>query len=155
MGVSVPTQFVSTNDLIPTRNALSTMFSATDTQTGALPYAGPPLSLTGSDTYHMWTLIGTHNYVLFSGDIDWLEGVWANYTKAVGYVLGKVDSSGLINVTGVLDWGRVGQGGHNSEGNAMLYQVRLHALMLWGTTASDVPRTVYRRLSPLQTSRLH
>ena len=154
MGVAVPTQFVSTNDLIPTRNALSTMFSAIDPRTGALPESGPPLSQTGSDTYHMWTLIGTHNYVLFSGDVDWLGGVWANYTKAVGYVLGKVDSSGLMNVTGLRDWARLGQGGHNSEGNALLYQVGLHALMLWCTTASDIPHTVHRRLSPLQTSRL-
>lgn len=123
MGIAVPTQFVSTNDLIPTRNALSTMFAAIDPTTGALPESGPPLSQLGSDTYHMWTLIGTHNYFLFSGDTDWLQGVWANYTKAVGYVLGKVDSSGLMNVTGLRDWARLGGGGHNSEGNALLYQV--------------------------------
>ena len=124
MGVAVPTQFVSTNDLIPTRNALSTMFAAIDPATGALPESGPPLSQLGSDTYHMWTLIGTHNYFLFSGDTEWLQDVWANYTKAVGYVLGKVDSSGLMNVTGLRDWARLGGGGHNSEGNALLYQVR-------------------------------
>lgn len=123
MGVAVPTQFVSTNDLIPTRNALSTMFAAIDPKTGALPESGPPLSQLGSDTYHMWTLIGTHNYFLYSGDVEWLQGVWANYTKAVEYVLGKVDSSGLMNVTGLRDWARLGGGGHNAEGNAILYQV--------------------------------
>ncbi|EKM52842.1 glycoside hydrolase family 78 protein [Phanerochaete carnosa HHB-10118-sp] len=123
MGVAVPTQFVSTNDLVPTRNALSTMFAATNPLTGALPESGPPLSQMGSDTYHMWTLIGAHNYVRFSGDTVWLSGVWANYTKAVGFVLGKVDSSGLMNVTGLRDWGRLESGGHNAEGNALLYQV--------------------------------
>lgn len=64
MGIAVPTQFVSTNDLIPTRNALSTMFAAINPITGALPESGPPLSQLSSDTYHMWTLIGTCKYSL-------------------------------------------------------------------------------------------
>lgn len=121
--MAVPTQFVSTNDLIPTRNALLTMFAAQDPTTGALPESGPPLSQTGSDTYHMWTLIGTHNYFLYSGDIEWLATVWNNYTKAVGFVTNKVDSSGLMDVTGLRDWARLGGGGHNAEGNALLYKV--------------------------------
>ncbi|KAJ3524477.1 hypothetical protein NM688_g8554 [Phlebia brevispora] len=123
MGVAVPTQFVSTNDLLPTKNALSTLFSYMDPLTGALPESGPPLLQMGSDTYHMWTLIGVHNYFLYSGDTAWLEDLWANYTKAVGFVLGKVDSSGLMNVTGLRDWARLGGGGHNAEGNALLYKV--------------------------------
>ncbi|TDL26847.1 Six-hairpin glycosidase [Rickenella mellea] len=122
MGIAVPTQFVSTNDLIPTRNALSTMFSAIASN-GALPESGPPLSQTGSDTYHMWTLIGTHNYYTFSGDIAWLQTVWTNYTRAVAFVEAKVTSSGLMNVTGLRDWARLGGGGLNSEGNALLYKV--------------------------------
>ncbi|KAF7789127.1 hypothetical protein EIP86_000062 [Pleurotus ostreatoroseus] len=123
MGVAVPTQFVSTNDLLPARNALSTMFSFLDPRTGALPESGPPLLQTGSDTYHMWTLIGVHNYFLYSGDVEWLQDLWSNYTKAVGFVLGKVDQSGLMNVTGLRDWARLGGGGHNAEGNALLYKV--------------------------------
>jgi hypothetical protein len=55
MGIAVPAQFVSTNDLLPTKNALSTMFAAIDPKTGALPESGPPLSQQGSDTYHAWT----------------------------------------------------------------------------------------------------
>jgi hypothetical protein len=62
MGIAVPTQFVSTNDLISTRNALSTMFAHINPVTGALPESGPPLSQQGSDTYHAWTLIGTRQY---------------------------------------------------------------------------------------------
>ncbi|CAL1697713.1 unnamed protein product [Somion occarium] len=123
MGVAVPTQFVSTNDLIPARNALSTMFAEIDPRTGALPESGPPLSQTGSDTYHAWTLIGTYNYYLYSGDIAWIQNVWANYTKAVAFLERKVDSSGLMNVTGLRDWARQGGGGHNAEGNALLYRV--------------------------------
>lgn len=123
MGVAVPTQFVSTNDLLPTKNALSTMFAAIDPKTGALPESGPPLSQTGSDTYHAWTLIGVYNYYLYSGDSEWVQSLWTNYTKAVAFLEGKVDSSGLMNVTGLRDWARLGGGGHNSEGNALLYRV--------------------------------
>lgn len=92
MGIAVPTSFVSTNDLIPTRNALSTMFAAIDPVTGALPESGPPLSQLGSDTYHAWTLIGTHNYYLYSGDIDWLQTIWANY---VCHTIGSIASMAL------------------------------------------------------------
>ncbi|KAK0492830.1 Six-hairpin glycosidase [Armillaria luteobubalina] len=127
MGIAVPTQFVSTLDLIPTRNALSTMFAAINPQTGALPESGPPLSQLGSDTYHAWTLIGTHNYYLYSGDHDWLSTVWTNYTRAVAFLEGKVDSTGLMDVTGLRDWARLGGGGYNAEGNAILYKVLLTA----------------------------
>ncbi|KIK50530.1 glycoside hydrolase family 78 protein [Collybiopsis luxurians FD-317 M1] len=123
MGIAVPTQFVSTFDLIPTRNALSTMFANINPQTGALPESGPPLSQLGSDTYHCWTMIGSYNYYLYSGDDEWLGTIWANYTKAMAFIEGKVDSSGLMNVTGLRDWARQGGGGHNSEGNAILYRV--------------------------------
>lgn len=144
MGIAVPTQFVSTNDLLPTRNALSTMFAAINPITGALPESGPPLSQMGSDTYHMWTLIGTctppsplspfpsttqlsvlDNYFLFSGDTPWLEDVWANYTKALSFLENKVNAStGLIDITGLRDWARLGGGGYNAEGNAIYYKVR-------------------------------
>ncbi|RPD76861.1 Six-hairpin glycosidase [Lentinus tigrinus ALCF2SS1-7] len=127
MGIAVPTQFVSTNDLIPTRNALSTMFAAINPRTGALPESGPPLSQLDSDTYHAWTLIGTHNYYFYSGDSEWLQTVWANYTKAVGFLEGKVGPSGLMNVTGLRDWARLGGGGINAEGNALLYRVLVTA----------------------------
>lgn len=123
MGIAVPTQFVSTNDLLPTKNALSTMFAAQNPITGALPESGPPLSQQGSDTYHAWTLVGTYNYFLYSGDIVWLQSVWSNYTKAVQFLENKVDASGLMNVTGLRDWGRLWTGGHSSEGNALLYRV--------------------------------
>ncbi|KAJ7033596.1 Six-hairpin glycosidase [Mycena alexandri] len=131
MGIAVPTQFVSTNDLLPTRNALSTMFSAIDPKTGALPESGPPLSQLGSDTYHMWSMIGTHNYYLYSGDIAWLQGLWSNYTKAVAFLEAKVDPTvGLMNVTGLRDWARLGGGGFNAEGNAILYRALLTSASL-------------------------
>ena len=65
------------------------------------------------------------NYYLFSGDTAWLQNVWSNYTKAVAFLEGKVDSTGLMNVTGLRDWARLGGGGYNVEGNAILYKVFL------------------------------
>ncbi|GJJ09716.1 hypothetical protein Clacol_003940 [Clathrus columnatus] len=130
MGIAVPTQFVSTFDLTPTRNALSTMFESLNPKTGALDESGPPLSQTGSDTYHMHTLIGTYNYWLYSGDDEWVNTIWTNYTKAVSYLAGRVDQTGLLDVLGLRDWARLGQGGHNSEANALYYRVLTTASIL-------------------------
>ncbi|KAF7321961.1 Six-hairpin glycosidase [Mycena kentingensis (nom. inval.)] len=128
MGIAVPTQFVSTNDLLPTKNAMSTMFSHINPTTGALPESGPPLNQLSSDTYHCWTLIGTHNYYLYSGDLEWVQGLWTNYTKAVAFLEAKVNATtGLMNVTGLRDWARQGGGGFNAEGNAILYRVLLNS----------------------------
>lgn len=125
IGVSLPTQFVSTDDVISTRNALSTLY-ALQSPSGRLPYAGPPFDLDSefyaSDTYQAWTLIGTYRYMLYSGDFAWFQDVWANYTRGVSYLAEMVDETGLLNVTGVLDWGRNGQGGHNSGANALYYK---------------------------------
>ncbi|KAE9407353.1 Six-hairpin glycosidase [Gymnopus androsaceus JB14] len=130
MGIAVPTQFVSTFDLTPTRNALFTMFTHINPETGALPESGPPLSQLGSDTYHCWTLIGSYNYYLFSGDDEWLSTIWPNFTLAMSYIEGRVDSSGLADIIGLRDWGRLGQGGHNAEANAILYKLLLTASSL-------------------------
>ncbi|KAJ6555942.1 Six-hairpin glycosidase [Mycena capillaripes] len=138
MGIAVPTQFVSTNDLLPTRNALATMFAAINPTTGALPESGPPLSQLGSDTYHCWTLIGTHNYYLYFGDVEWLQSIWTNYTKAVAFLEAKVDRKvGLMDVTGLRDWARLGGGGFNAEGNAIFYRVLITSASL--ASAMNLP----------------
>lgn len=67
----------------------------------------------------MWTMIGTYNYVLYTGDLDFLELVWERYIKAMDYVYAKVDSSGLLNVTGTRDWARWQQGWNNTQANMM------------------------------------
>lgn len=125
MGISTHTQLVSTNDLLPTRNSLTVMFSTQDPVTGALNYSGPPINAQGSDTYISWTLIGTHNYFLYTGDLDFVETVWTNYTRALGFLQSQVDETGLMNVPVAFsnDWGREGGQGHNSAANAILYQV--------------------------------
>lgn len=101
------------------------MFSLQNPATGLLPMAGPPLSIVGSDTYHAWNLIGTYNYYLYSGDETWLRGVWTNYTKAVAYMESKVDSTGLMNVTSLGDWGRLAGDGYSAPGNVYLYRVNI------------------------------
>jgi Bacterial alpha-L-rhamnosidase 6 hairpin glycosidase domain len=123
MGIAVPTAFVSTNDLISTRNSLSTHYQHQNSITGELPFAGPEVNFYGSDTYHMWTLVGTANYYLYSGDRSWLDGIWAQYKAGVTYITNKIDSRGLLYVTGTADWARSDQGGENIEANAILYRV--------------------------------
>jgi hypothetical protein len=139
MGIAVPTQFVSTYDMIPTKNALQTMFTRINPKTGALPESGPPLNQLSSDTYHAWTLIGTYNYHLYTGDDNFLRHIWANYTKAVAFLEAKVQNTTLadgktrvtlMNVTGLRDWARLGGGGFNAEGNAILYKVLVTASAL-------------------------
>ncbi|KZT00384.1 glycoside hydrolase family 78 protein [Laetiporus sulphureus 93-53] len=130
MGIAVPTEFVSTYDLTPARNSIESIFSEQNPETGELPYSGPPLSEQGSDTYQAWTLIGTYNYYLYTGDTEWLQGMWSNYTKAMQYLANKVDDTGLLYVTGTGDWGRLWQGGYNSEANAIFYKVLLNSAEL-------------------------
>ncbi|AMM19284.1 hypothetical protein AX769_02975 [Frondihabitans sp. PAMC 28766] len=121
LGVSVPTEYASLGDLTPTRNALTTLFN-NQQASGELPFAGPEVNAFGSDTYHLWTLLGTANYYQYSHDGVWLQSEWSKYKKAVAFSLAKVDSTGLMNVTGTNDWARAGQGGDNVEANALLYE---------------------------------
>lgn len=88
------------------------------------------MSQLGSDTYHSHTLIGVHNYWLYSGDLAWVQGHWSNYTKAVGYLAGRVDTSGLLDVLGTRDWARLGMSGHNAEANALYYRVHHYYCLL-------------------------
>lgn len=122
MGIAVPSAFVSTGDLESVRNALQVMYDYQNMTTGAFAESGPPLSQTGSDTYHMWTMIGTYNYVLYTNDTAWLTPLWQQYQHAMQFVVDKVDQSGLMNVTGTRDWARWQQGFHNTEANMILYQ---------------------------------
>jgi hypothetical protein len=100
------------------------MFTTQDPATGALNYSGPPIKAQGSDTYMAWSLIGTHNYYLYTGDLAFVESVWANYTKAVNFLVSQIDETGLADVPVAFenDWGRVGGAGHNSAFNALLYR---------------------------------
>jgi hypothetical protein len=120
MGIAVPSSFVSTGDLDSVKNALQVMYDYQDTD-GAFPEAGPPLLQKGSDTYHMWSMIGTYNYMLYTSDLSFVRGNWGKYLKAMDFITRKVDSSGLLNVTGTRDWARWQTGGNNTEANVIFY----------------------------------
>jgi hypothetical protein len=143
LGVSVPTAYVSTNDLTSTRNALQTMYNAQQAS-GELPFAGPPVNFHGSDTYHLWTLLGTSLYYRYSQDKTWVDTVWAKYKLGLAYSIAKIDANNLLSVTGTADWARSGQGGENIEANALLYGVLLGGATL-ATAEGDTARaTEYR-----------
>ena len=125
MGISLPTEYVTTNDTVSSKNALTTLYQHQNTSTGEFPYAGPQINWTASDTYHMWTLVGTSTYYLYSADKAWLDSIWNQYKLGVAYISNKIDGNGLLNVTNGLDWARDGQGGENIEANAILYRALL------------------------------
>ena len=121
LGVSVPTEYASLGDLTPTLNALTTLYDH-QAASGELPYAGPEVNAYGSDTYHLWTLIGTANYYAYSHDLAWLTSEWPGYERAIAYSLAEVGGDGLMSVQGTADWARSDQGGENIEANALLYE---------------------------------
>ncbi|KAF9462412.1 glycoside hydrolase family 78 protein [Collybia nuda] len=129
MGISSHTELVALNDLLPSKNSLIVMFSTQDPATGSLQYSGPPINAMGSDTYICWSLIGTHNYYLYTGDLDFVRTVWGNFTKALSFMESQVDSTGLVNVPREFanDWGRDNGQGHNSAANAIMYRALVTA----------------------------
>ncbi|KAH8588401.1 glycoside hydrolase family 78 protein [Bisporella sp. PMI_857] len=123
LAIAVPSILVSTGDVSGVKNTLVVMYND-QRQDGALPFAGPAINIYNSDTYHIATLIGTYDYFWFTGDVQFLTSVWSKYKLALQFILSKVDSTGLLFVTGLDDWARLNQGGYNSEANMLL----LHAL---------------------------
>lgn len=121
MGVAVPSTFVSVGDLDSVKNALQTMYNNQNAD-GSFPEAGPPLLQQGSDTYHMWTMIGTYNYLLYTNDTDFLAQNYDGYLHAMDYIYGKVLPPGLLNVSGVRDWARLTVGFNMSEAQMILYR---------------------------------
>ena len=130
LGVSLPAQYASTDDLISTRNALTTLYDI-QAASGELPYAGPPwTNMPSSDTYHLWALLGTSTYYQYSGDKAWLDQIWAKYKAGMAHIRGKVDANNLLNVTGTADWARSNQGGENIQANAVMYATLLGGVNL-------------------------
>lgn len=123
MYVAITGIAVSTYDMAAVRNALDVLFEHQYSD-GSLPYAGPPLGFRGefSDTYHLHTLLGVYNYVLYSGDVAWLKRRWSQYIRALEASMEKVDDLGLLHVSSTADWLRRGMTGHNIEATAILYE---------------------------------
>ncbi|KAK8038131.1 hypothetical protein PG994_014898 [Apiospora phragmitis] len=138
MYIAIPGIAVSTYDMLAVRNALDVVYWRQYSD-GRLPYAGPPLSYHNefSDTYHLHTLLGTYDYVMYSGDIDWLREKWPDYMRAFYVSTSKVDARNLMHVTSPFDWNRHGMGGHNVEASAILQVVLKRTIELSSFLAFD------------------
>lgn len=55
--------------------------------------------------------------------MDFLTAHWAGIVLAINWIAAKIDTTGMLDVTATADWGRLVQGGHNTEANALLYRV--------------------------------
>ncbi|KAK4493955.1 hypothetical protein PRZ48_015141 [Zasmidium cellare] len=130
MAIAVPGVVVSTNDIITVANSLDSLFAVQNKTSGQLPWAGRPFPLIPSATYHMYTLIGVADYYLYSDSLEYLQGKWADWKKALELSISQIDDSGLMNVTVPNDWLRVGMGGHNIEANSILYYTITQGIML-------------------------
>ena len=144
MGISTNTAYVSTDDLTAVRNSLTTMYQ-NQLSTGQLPYGGPEFNFYGSDTYHMWTLIGTYNYYLDTDDQTWLNGIWSQYQLGVDFITAQIDGNDLLSVPSnqTADWARSDQGGENIEANALLYRVLTTGALLATAEGDSSLATTY------------
>lgn len=69
--------------------------------------------------YHMWAMISTSNYILFSGDTDFLDRNWAGFVRAMGYVYSLVEADGLLKVKQPSAWARYVYSYNGSQPNMM------------------------------------
>lgn len=130
--ISVPGVFLSTDDEITVKLSLQQLFASQNTTTGALPWFAQPVhvypknnfinlgKIVFSFNYHLFTLLGLHNYWIYTGDDEYLQNNWNRFKLGLNYSLSFVDETGLANVTSSFDWLREGMGGHNIEANSIL-----------------------------------
>jgi len=98
MGVSVATLFATVGLTSPSANALDTLYKYQDSS-GMMPYVGPPIAAENptnghSDTYHLWSLIGTTNVFSYTGDRAWITDKWVGYQRGVNCSIGKIGPHG-------------------------------------------------------------
>ncbi|KAL3444047.1 Six-hairpin glycosidase-like protein [Aspergillus insuetus] len=138
MGTAVPSVFVSTGDLESARNALEVIY-ANQAENGQFPKAGPPNAILRSDTYHLWHLVGTYNYLLYSGDTAFVAKYWPHFTKGLNRTLSLLSSNGIVNVTGDQDWGRFTYGTERASASMLLYRALTGAASIasWLPNAQD------------------
>ncbi|SDJ04079.1 alpha-L-rhamnosidase [Lentzea albidocapillata subsp. violacea] len=150
LGVALPTAYASLNDTKSSRNALEALYGLQGAD-GMLPYAGPEIGQPGkvdtyaSDTYHLWTLVGTGLYHRYTDDTAWVRSVWPKYTNAMHYSLGKIDGTGLLNVTKVADWGQAAGGGRKLSANALLYGALTSGVKLADALGDTARATAWRQ----------
>lgn len=121
LAIAVPAVLMSTGDWDGVRQTLNAIYDRQ--QNGQFPFAGPPINGYGSDTYHMATLLGAYEYYIFTVDDPWLDSTYlSRFKPGMDFITAKIDSTGLLFVTGTADWGRIGQGGYNTEANMIMYE---------------------------------
>jgi len=152
--IGVPTGYVSLIETVSARNSLQTIYNHQKAG-GELPYSGPQMNFYSSDTYHMWTLYGTHLYYLYSGDKAWLDSIWSKYKQGVTFITSKINANGLLNVMGGNDWAREGQGGENIEANALLYGGLTRGVSLAQVEGDNALATTYATLAANLKSRIN
>ncbi|HCT76316.1 MAG TPA: alpha-L-rhamnosidase [Micromonosporaceae bacterium] len=129
LGIATPSAYAYDGETVSTRNALTTMLQA-QSSAGEIPWSGPPFNLTGSDTYHLWTLLMSSTYYSYTGDTAWLNSVWPRFRLAMDFITAKINGNNLLNVTRTQDWARFGQGGENISANALMYGTLIGASRL-------------------------
>ncbi|KAI1635908.1 Six-hairpin glycosidase-like protein [Biscogniauxia mediterranea] len=137
MYIAIPGIAVTSYDMLAVRNALDVIY---EHQYGDDTLPGYHNEF--SDTYHLHALLGTYDYVLYSGDIDWLRSHWTAYKRALKISTSKVDSYNLMHVSSRFDWNRQGMKGHNIEASAILYTVLKRSIELasWlSSSPEDTP----------------
>ncbi|RDW76790.1 uncharacterized protein DSM5745_06782 [Aspergillus mulundensis] len=121
MGTALPSVFVSTGELKSARSALAVIF-ANQADNGQFPKAGPPNAQLNSDTYHLWQLIGTYNYLLYSGDTAFVVDHWPQFIKGLNRSLSLLSPNGIVKVTAERDWGRFTYGAERASASILLYR---------------------------------
>lgn len=137
------------------KNALRALYAEVD-EGGMLPYAGSPLSLgPQSYTYHLWTLVATYEYWVYSGDEEFIGTVWSVFRRGIDVSLQNLDESGLLNVPQAASssWGRSPTWGHDLTANAVLYNaLQCASKLAHSFNQPEVAKEWEGRMQPLSTA---
>lgn len=75
----------------------------------------------------MWALIGTYNYLLYSGDEDFIRDNWSKHEAAVAYAWSLISDAGVVSVKGNRDWGRLTSANDRASASMLLYRALVDA----------------------------
>jgi hypothetical protein len=95
-------------------------------------------------------MIGLYNYVLYSGDVEFLRDYWERHILAMNFVLAQIDPNVvLIDITNYPnDWGRFNSNGYLTSAQMLAY----HTMTTGATLASWVGDTTGLNGTWLQTA---
>jgi hypothetical protein len=75
--------------------------------------------------YHLWHLVGTYNYLSYSGDTAFVAKYWPHFVKGLNRTLSLLSSNGIVNVTGDQDWGRFTYGTERASASMLFVSIFL------------------------------